>query len=363
MKKNKFTSLLSLFLCALLLCGCGSAKKSDSYAYSSSTSAYEAKEEEWGAPIPMPAEAPMAEADYVAGNGIGNSNSAAKVDNANKQGQMQTQKIIYSANAQIETTEYEKTIEAVAAMVEHFGGFIESSSISGANYYRSSRGLRNLRTANYTLRIPSEYFQEMTGSLSELGNVPYCNTYSENVTASYYDVQSRKTAYETQEKRLLEMLAIAETVEDMLAIQEQLTEVQYQIDSLQSRLTNYDRQVSYSTVNLTVSEVEEYTETPIVKLTYGQKLSQSFKQSLENVGDFFTDTSLWLMGNLPEIILWCAILFAAWKLLKKLLSKREKREKKERISWKQRRAEKKASKTASVPISYADKNDEKQTDR
>ena len=44
------------------------------------------------------------------------------------------------------------------------------------------------------------------GSLSTLGNVPYSYTYTENVSAQYYDVQSRLTAYKTQETRLLEMM-------------------------------------------------------------------------------------------------------------------------------------------------------------
>ena len=337
MKKNTTVSLLALLLAALLLCGCGSAKQSavtaPQMAKAEDAYYYEVAEEApaMAAPMPMP---------EAAAGGIANTSaSTTTAAKAESKGQMQTEKIIYSAYAEVETTEYEKTVEAVSAMVERFGGFIESSSISGANYYRSSRGLKSLRSASFSLRIPCEHFEELTGSLSELGNVPYCNTSSENVTAAYYDVEARKTAYETQEKRLLEMLEIAETVEDLLAIQQQLTNVQYEIDSLQSRLTNYDRQVSYSTVNLTVSEVEEYTETPIVKLTYGEKLAQRFKSSCENVGEFFVDGSLWLMGNLPEIVLWIVAAFIGWKAGKRLFTKRDGTRK----SWKERRAEKKAA--------------------
>lgn len=362
MKKHRITSLLALLLSALLLCGCGSSSRSDAKsteAYSLQDSAYE--EYIQYEPIPAPMEAPA-----MAEGGIANSNGRSN-DKEQAKGQLQTEKIIYSAYAEVETVDYETTVAAVSAMVERFGGFIESSSISGANYYRSSRGLQSLRSASFTLRIPSEHFEELTTSLSELGSVPYCNTSSENVTATYYDVEARKTAYETQEKRLLEMLEIAETVEDLLAIQSQLTDVQYEIDSLQSRLTNYDRQVSYSTVNLTVSEVEEYTETPIVKLSYGEKLSQSFKNSCKTVGEFFVDSSLWLMGNLPEILLWCAILFGCWKLLAKLFSRRKKKESTPRKSWKERRAEKKAMKTqgenAPVSASVPEQIKEQESDK
>ena len=339
MKKKNFTSLLALALSALMLCGCGSAKSEAQYDMAAAEeNGYWYAETEMAAPAEAPA-APVPMPEAMAG---GIANTASTAAKAEQKGQLQTEKIIYSAYAEVETTDYEKTVQAVSEMVERFGGFIESSSVSGANYYRTSRGLKSLRSASFSLRIPCEHFEELTNSLSELGNVPYCNTNSENVTAAYYDVEARKTAYEAQEKRLLEMLEIAESVEDLLAIQQQLSDVQYEIDALQSRLTNYDRQVSYSSVNLTVSEVEEYTETPVITLTYGEKLAQRFKSSCKNVGDFFVDGSLWFMGNLPEIVLWTVAAFIGWKLGKKLFGARRDTPRK---SWKERRAEKKSVKT------------------
>ena len=95
---------------------------------------------------------------------------------------------------------------------------------------------------------------------------PIPHTYTENVTSQYYDTQARLTAYQTQEARLLEMMEKAETVEDIITIEEKLTDLRYRIESLQSTLKNWDRQVSYSTISLDVEEVQEYTpETPAAK--------------------------------------------------------------------------------------------------
>ena len=310
-----------LLLCALFLCGCGGAAKSveTQSAPSEPAAADRAYMEE-----AYEMEAPTEEAKAMAAGGIANSESGKSA-----QGEMQAEKIIYSANARIETIDYEASVQGVYDMVERFGGFVQSSSISGSDYYSAARGRKSLRYASFTVRIPSENFDTMTSSLSELGNVPYCNTYSENVSAQYYDVQSRLTAFRTQETRLLEMLEIAESVEDLLAIQQQLTEVQYEIDSLQSTLTNYDRRISYSTVDIEVQEVEEYTEEPVVKLTYWQKMGRGFMRSLENVGDFFTDSFLWFVSNLPALITWAVAIAAlvfvgkrvkikrGWKLFKR----------------------------------------------
>ena len=65
-------------------------------------------------------------------------------------------------------------------------------------------------------------------------------------------MQSRLTAYKTQETRLLEMMEKAQTVEDTITIEEKLTELQYKIDSLQSSLNIWDRHVNYITISLNV---------------------------------------------------------------------------------------------------------------
>lgn len=217
------------------------------------------------------------------------------------------EKIIYSADATVETTEFDSTLEKVADMIKRYNGWIESSSVNGANYYSTARGNVSSRSAYYTLRVPSTSFNEIMTGLSTLGNVPYTHTYTENVTSQYYDTQARLTAYQTQEARLLEMMEKAETVEDVITIEEKLTELRYQIESLQSTLKNWDRQVSYSTLYLSIEEVAEYTpETPVAKPGYGQRLLSALQSSLRGIGEFFSELLIWLVGALPVLIILAA---------------------------------------------------------
>ncbi len=214
------------------------------------------------------------------------------------------EKIIYSADATVETTEFDSTLEKVADMIKRYNGWIESSSVNGANYYSTARGNVSSRSAYYTLRVPSTSFNEIMTGLSTLGNVPYTHTYTENVTSQYYDTQARLTAYQTQEARLLEMMEKAETVEDIITIEEKLTDLRYRIESLQSTLKNWDRQVSYSTISLDVEEVQEYTpETPAAKASYGQRMWSALKSSLRDIGTFFSGLLIWLVAALPVLTL------------------------------------------------------------
>ena len=298
---KKTLSLLLAVLLVFALRACGSADS----ASSAPSAAYDMVSTETA----YPAEAP--EEDYggfaVAGGTQLETGSGAAPEGS-------PEKLIYSASATVETTEFDRTIEKLSALVEQYGGFVESSSINGSNYYTQSRGYSSERYASYVIRVPSGKFSALMGSLSTLGNVPYSHTYTENITAQYYDTDARLTAYQTQEARLLEMMEAAETVEDLIAIEEKLTELRYQIESLQSTLKNWDRQVAYSTLDLEVQEVIEYT--PESRMSYGQELALALTNGLRRTGEFFKDLLLAIVGALPALVILAvvlAILIPVWK--------------------------------------------------
>ena len=304
--------LLALLLC-LSLCACGSS--------TSAANAKEARGEAAYAPMPEPAAMYAGEAAYDMAyeeSGMGMTNSTAAKKESADTPEENPEKIIYSADATVETTEFDKSIAALEKLLEANGGFVESSSVNGNNYYDSARGNVSRRTASYTLRIPSANFSGMMNALETLGSVPYTHMYTENVTAQYYDVEARMKAYQKQEERLLEMMDLAESVEDIITIEDKLTDVRYRIDSLQSSLNNWDRRVSYSTLSLTVKEVQVYTPETVTKITYGERLAKAFKDSLKNTGEFFQDLLVFLVSALPTLVILAVLFFVCRPLWKKL---------------------------------------------
>ncbi len=337
--KRSLVLLLTLVMC-LSLCACGSANTGTSAAKQSY--GYEMNV----APAPMPEAAyDMAYegAGFAAMNTAARSVGGAKAETADVPAE-NPEKIIYSGDATVETTEFDKSVAALEAMIEKEGGFIESSSVNGSNYYDSSRGYASKRSASYTLRIPSAKFNTLMSSLSDIGNVPYTHTYTENVTAQYYDTQARLNALQAQETRLIEMLKIAETVENIITIEDKLSDVRYRIDSLQSSLNNWDRKVAYSTLNVTVKEVQVYTPETVTKLSYGQKLWRTFTDALENTGEFFKDLLLFLVSAIPTLVILAVLFFVFRPLIRKLHANAKAR----RDARKTARAAKKAEKTAAI---------------
>lgn len=318
-KTRKLFALLLSVVMLLSLCACGSsqsAKRADSAAYGASSAPAAAQEsyslyDNYAADIEEPMEAE---------SGLGADGGALPAGGGADAGAIAVEKIIYSASATVETTDFDATIEKLDAMIASYGGFVESSSISGNNYYSSSHGYASNRSADYRIRIPSARFAEVMGSLSALGNVPYSNTFTENITSQYYDVQARLNAYRTQEQSLLDMMTKAEKVSDLLEIQEQLSEVRYHIESLQSTLTNWDRQVSYSTISLSVQEVREYT--PEAKLSFGEQLALALSRGVKSIGEFFRDLLLWLLEALPALILLAVVVVLVVLLIRRIRRRR-----------------------------------------
>ena len=326
MKMKRTCALLLALLMCLELSACGSAKSGDSAMRQESA----VSPGYVPAPVEMNAAAPMAmnaaydmDMAYEEG-GFGRTASAKAeggADSGSETPAEDPEKIIYSGDATVETTEFDKSIAALEAMIEKEGGFIQSSSVNGSNYYDSARGYTSRRSASYTLRVPSGKFSDIMSRLSTFGNVPYTYTYTENVTAQYYDVQARLQALQAQETRLVEMMKLAETVEDIITIEDKLTDVRYRIDSLQSSLNNWDRRVAYSTLNITVKEVQVYTPEKLTKISYGEELWRAFTDALKNAGQFFKDLLVSLVSAIPTLVILAALFFAFRPLLRKLIGR------------------------------------------
>lgn len=261
----KKTSLfLALLLIFTLLAGCGGS--SNDMAMTEAAAMEE--------PMAAPMEDAIAEEGFAAGSLSADGVVAGEISVD------LSAKIIYTASADIETTEFEKSIETVHALLETYQGFIESSSVTGSNLQDSYYGYTSLRSAWYTLRFPRENYAAVTGALSSIGNVTYLTNDATNITTQYTDTESRLAAYETEEERLLEILSQAETVEDMISVESRLSEIRYEKEYLTSQLTNWDNQVSYSTISLNIQEVKILTPTPVEELTYWQEVLQALKGTI-----------------------------------------------------------------------------------
>jgi len=245
------------------------------------------------------------------------------------------EKIIYTVNADIETLHYDLTIEQVYEIMTFNGAFIESADIGGRRLEQTFHGVQTLRQARFSLRVPKNRLNAVTASLDDLGNVTSLRSDAQNITAQFSDSQSRLNSLRTQEERLLDMLARSDSVEDMLTIEERLATTRYQIESLTSSLRNWQNQVDYSTLNLYIREVEEYTEPEpepeeeVPELTYWQQIGEGLKASAISVANFFKALFKWFAINLPVLAVIAVIVVVVLVVLKFSLRRGTRKSRKE----------------------------------
>ena len=296
MKARKWISLLVCLVLALgLLSGCGAKNSSYEMAYDSGVA------ETWAA-----AEAPMAANGTASLTDTGASTTAVP----------QNRKWIVTVDMDAETEDLDALLESITSQIESLGGYVEDQRVTNGSRYSTSR----YRSASLTVRIPAEDVDSFTQKVSGVCNVVRSSKSLEDVTLTYVATESRMNALQTEEARLLELMEQAETIADLLEIEARLTDVRYELERVTSQLRVYDNLVDYATIYLGIDEVTEYT--PVEEETLWQRISGGFVRSLKGLGETLLDVAVWLIVNLPYLVVLAAIGWAIVAITRRLRRKK-----------------------------------------
>ena len=274
---KKRIHLLSVLLAvAMFATGCGASAK-----YESAASAPMAAD--------MAMEEAVAEEAYEMEAPAAGATTSSEVSQTVQVGR----KLIRTFDMNIETKEFDEVMAGIQSKVQELGGYIEQSSLDGGSAYYSHYN----RYSDMTVRVPSDKLDGFVENVKESANVTYISESTEDITLKYVDTESRKIALETERDRLLELLEKAETVEDIITIEGRLSEVRYQLESYASQLRTYDNLVDYSTVHISIREVDR--ETKVEPKTFWEEVTEEFGDTLYDLGRGFRDFAIWFLGSTP----------------------------------------------------------------
>ena len=225
---------------------------------------------------------------------------SSDISSAENSAPLEGRKIIRTVSITAETKEYDAALRALESSVSALGGYVQSSDTTGVSLYS---GRIYSRSASYTIRIPAEKLDEFLSDVGELLNISSSNSNIDDITETYVDIEARLKTLRTEEARLLELLEEAKGLSDIITLESRLSEVTYQIESYTARLRSYDTLVAYSTVNIDISEVVDYSSPAVQNPTFGERISEASKESWAAFAEGWRDFAVGFVYALPSILL------------------------------------------------------------
>ena len=284
--------------------------------------------DEWDEDVEMEAvmdeAAPMAAAETGDGGSSVSAGTPADTGDGTEQADLKSpnRKIVYTGNVSLQTLEYDKSSQSIHDKITQSGGFIESEDTYNEDpywYYSDRSGAaanKTRRNLNITARIPADQFDSFMKSLEEDGQVTNTSVNARNISVSYATHDASRKALEIEKKRLLEMMDKAETVEEMITVEQRLTQVERELGDEMTQLSAMDRDVDFSTVYINLQEVFEYSE-KVVEVTFGERLQRAFGRAGESFVTFWQDVLLFVAETFPFLIMWGIVIFFAAKLIRR----------------------------------------------
>jgi hypothetical protein len=152
--------------------------------------------------------------------------------------------VISQASVALEVSDVSTAVNQVETLAQNLGGSVDNMSSSGS---------QNQQQANLTIRVPANQFLAALNQLQTMGTVESQNINTQDVTQQYIDLQAQLTSAQLEEQSLQAILAKATTVSDEIAIQDQLTQVISQVESLQGQINYMQNQVAMSTITVNLT--------------------------------------------------------------------------------------------------------------
>lgn len=169
------------------------------------------------------------------------SDPAAQVD-------VQEQLIIRTGDLEIVVADTEETLDAIVQLAEDSGGWVVSSRI-----FQSGQA----KSGDVTIRVPVEQFDEAINQIEEMAlDVERVSTSGEDVTEEYVDLQARLRNKEATAERVRGFLEEAQDVEEALAVDDRLSRLEGEIESLRGRIQYLEQSAAFSTINVSLTPDE-----------------------------------------------------------------------------------------------------------
>jgi hypothetical protein len=163
----------------------------------------------------------------------------------------------------IPTAKFNASVAQLTSLPGSVGGFITSSNFEGGT--ESSDTNRVPRSGVVVMRVPSNQFDTVRRRLPSFGKTLSEQISGEEVSAQLVDLEARLTSLRLQEESYRKLFNAATQIQDIITVQERITEVRTRIEQIAAQRAALQDQVAMSTITVNVRErmtIEEKVVAP-----------------------------------------------------------------------------------------------------
>ena len=145
-----------------------------------------------------------------------------------------------------------------------------------------------------TLKVPFSDYEKALQEVSALAELKSMSVNAYDLTAQYQDTKAYLENYKKERARLDELYGIAEKIEDLIKVEERLTQLQNMIDNYEAQLKNMERRTDYGSISVTLREKKEIIES-YYEMTGLRVLLKNFLLSFDSVFVFLSNIIAWVI--------------------------------------------------------------------
>lgn len=238
--RTRRVAFLGLALTAVLLTGCGGVGSSDETAVSPDVAMDMGRTEVVPGEGAVDGAAPAPQGLAADGKAVDGGVSSAVVGAVPPAGQQ----IVRTGSMSMTADDVTATAFSIHGLVNRYRGLISSEDTTNNG---------EMTYASITAQIPANDLDAFIAEVSKLGQVDAINVGASDVTAQVVDLDARIKATQASVDRMTQLLAQAQRMEDLLAIEAQLSARQAELDSLTAQRKYLADQVALSTISISVA--------------------------------------------------------------------------------------------------------------
>ncbi|HKC20082.1 MAG TPA: DUF4349 domain-containing protein [Candidatus Dormibacteraeota bacterium] len=210
---------------------------------------------------------------------------------------------------------FDSKLAAVRTLVESEGGYIAGTDAQAPPADNPDN--TQIRTGVISFMVPAGHFDDAIDQLSKVGKVQSEHITGTDVSAQYVDLNARLVNAQAQLDAMRALLAKAQNINDIIAVQNQIGQITAQIEQLKGQIKYLDDNTSYSTVSVTLTEAGAPTPSaPSDSWGFVTALNQGAHNFMTTINYVVTG-----LGAIGPFLLLVLLGFFAWRRRRPALPK------------------------------------------